>query len=104
MDGVSDGLREICLSAAGGARSTASLDRPKSSTAVARSGSLCPRRRRYSSENGLGRLRGAGRQATAGADGREQDERKASLLYNVIFQRALGNWHRTDVRDRTCRG
>ena len=45
MDGVSDGLREICLSAAGGARSAASLGRPKSRIAVARSGSSYPRRR-----------------------------------------------------------
>ena len=44
MDGVNGGLREICLSAAGGARSAASLGRPKSRTAVARSGSLYPDR------------------------------------------------------------
>ena len=104
MDGVSGGLRQICLSAAGGARSAASPGRPKSRTAVARSRSLYPDRRGHSFENGLGRLRGAHSQATAGADGREQDERKTSLLYNVIFQRALGNRHRTDIRDRTCRG
>ena len=90
MDGVRDGLREICLSAAGGARSAASLGRPKSRTAVARSGSLHPHRRGHSSGNGLGRLRGAPSQTSTRADGREQDERKASLLYNVIFQCALG--------------
>ena len=37
----------------------------------------------------MGRLREARSQATARADRREQDERKTSLLYNVIFNALL---------------
>jgi hypothetical protein len=51
----------------------------------------------------LGRIRGARRQATARANLREQDERKACLFYDVILQRGLGTYGIELVADAVWR-